>query len=174
MQSYYVLPIPQFKSRLGFGEDIPPKPRRALRADGSDAIEHIQLAHATSSGGLRGILTKAKLRPSKLHQTDSCSFFAIGYRKSYDLQYGRWETARVLNSGWQANKNAAKILVLCLGWGDGKNFKEGGEAPCVEHTRHGGICHHWRAKFWVCSTSTHYINALAWKCDATPPAEFLP
>ena len=120
VQSYYVLPIPQFKSRLGFGDDIPPKPRRALRPDGSDAIEHIQLAHATSSGGLRGILTEAKLRPSKLHQTDSCSFFAIGYRKSFDLQHERWETARVLNSGWQANKNAAKILVLCLGWGDGK------------------------------------------------------
>ena len=174
VQSYYVLPIPQFKSRLDFGDDIPPKPRRALRPDGSDAIEHIQLVHATSSGGLRGILTEAKLRPSKLHQTDSCSFFAIGYRKSYDPQHDRWETARVLNSGWQANKNAAKILVLCLGWGDGKNFKEGGEAPCIEHTRHGGICHHWRAKFWVCSTKTHYINALAWKCDATPPAEFLP
>ena len=96
IQYFYVLPILQFKSRLGFGEDIPPKPRRALNADGRDAIEHIQLVHATSPGGLRGILTEAKLRPSKLHQADSCSFFAIGYRKSFDLQQDRWETARVL------------------------------------------------------------------------------
>ena len=54
IQYFYVLPILQFKSRLGFGEDIPPKPRRALNADGRDAIEHIQLVHATSPGGLRG------------------------------------------------------------------------------------------------------------------------
>ena len=79
------LPIPEFKSRIGFWEDIPPKQRRALNADGRDAIEHVQLVHATSPGGLRGILTEAKLRPSKLHQTDSRSFFAIGHRKSYDL-----------------------------------------------------------------------------------------
>ena len=124
IQYFYVLPILQFKSRLGFGEDIPPKPRRALNADGRDAIEHIQLVHATSPRGLRGILTEAKLRPSKLHQADSCSFFAIGYRKSFDLQQDRWETARVLNSGWQASKNTARILVLCLGWGDGKTLKK--------------------------------------------------
>ena len=171
-----MLPIPEFKSQIGFGDDIPPKQRRALNADGRNSIEHVQLVHATSPGGRRGILTEAKLRPSKLHQADPCSFFAIGYRKSYDLQQDRWETARILNSGWQAGKNTARILVLCLGWGDGKNFKEGGEAPCIEHTRHGGICHHWRAHFWACSTRTHYINALACKCNAnaTPPAESLP
>ena len=108
-----------------FGEDIPPKPRRALNADGRDAIEHIQLVHEQPHPeGLRGILTEAKLRPSKLHQADSCSFFAIGYRKSFDLQQDRWETARVLNSGWQASKNTARILVLCLGWGDGKTLKK--------------------------------------------------
>ena len=46
-----VLPIPEFKSRIGFWEDIPPKQRRALNADGRDAIEHVQLVHATSPGG---------------------------------------------------------------------------------------------------------------------------
>ena len=96
--------------------------KAALNADGRDAIEHVQLVHATSPGGLRGILTEAKLRPSKLHQTDSRSFFAIGHRKSYNLQQDRWETARVPNSGWQASKNTARILVLCLGWGDGKKL----------------------------------------------------
>ena len=51
IQYSYVLPIPEFKSRIGLGEDIPPKQRRALNADGRDAIEHVQLVHATSPGG---------------------------------------------------------------------------------------------------------------------------
>ena len=51
IQYSYVLPIPEFKSRIGFGDDIPPKQRRTLNADGRDAIEPVQLVHATSPGG---------------------------------------------------------------------------------------------------------------------------
>ena len=40
-----------------------------------EAVQHVQIFHATSPGGLRGILTEAKLQPFKLHQADSCSFF---------------------------------------------------------------------------------------------------
>ena len=96
-------------------------------------------------------------------------FLALGYRKSYDSQHGRWETARVLNSCWQASRNIARSLVMCLGWGDAKNFKESGETPGIEHTRHGAICHHWCAKLSICSTEARCINAIASKCNATRP-----
>ena len=127
IQYFYVIPIPEFKSRIGFGNDIPPKQCRAV---GRLTLMLVMLLNMYSwltqprQEVSEGFLKEAKLRPSKLHQADSCSFFAIGYWKFFGLQQDRWETARVLNSGWQASKSTARILVLCLGRGDGKTLKK--------------------------------------------------
>ena len=70
-QYFYVLRNPEFKSKLGFEDDIPPPQQRALRPDGSDACQHVQLFYATSPGWLRGILAEAKLQPFRLRHADS-------------------------------------------------------------------------------------------------------
>ena len=69
-----VLPILEFKSRIGFWEDIPPKQRTALNADG----HHVHLVHATSPAGLRGILTEAKLDPLNYIKRTRVHFLLLG------------------------------------------------------------------------------------------------
>ena len=62
---YYVLPLPHLKEKAGFDHSFPPPPRRALRADQSDAIEHVILTHATSQGGAIQILRGASRFPKE-------------------------------------------------------------------------------------------------------------
>ena len=81
---FYVLPLPILKERAGFDHSYPPPPRRALRTDQTDALEHVIMSHATSEGGAISILREAKLRPSRLHFSYSQSFFGLGFRKSND------------------------------------------------------------------------------------------
>ena len=63
---YYVLPLPHLKVKAGFDHSFPPPPRRALRADQSDAIEHVILTHATSQGTVEQF--KYSARRSCVHQ----------------------------------------------------------------------------------------------------------
>lgn len=88
---FYVLPLPYLKEKAGFDHSCPPPPRRALRTDQSDAIEHVIMTHATSQGGAIQILRDAKLRPSRLHFSYSQSFF----RKSNNVATDRYELARI-------------------------------------------------------------------------------
>ena len=170
---YDVLPLPHLKVKAGFDHSFPPPPRRALRADQSDAIEHVILTHATSQGGAIQILREAKLRPSRLHFPYSQSFFGLGFRKSNDVANDRYELARILNSSWHASKNTSSLLFVTTAWGQATNVKEGGEGVCVDQTLRGGLVHHFRAKMWVCHVDNHFLSAVAWKSDADSPTGFL-
>lgn len=51
-------------------------------------------------------------------------------------------------------------MALSIGWGTGQNIDQGGEEPCIEMTRQGRVVHHRRAKMWICSCKTHYLNVV--------------
>ena len=154
IQYFYVIPIPEFKSRIGFGDDIPPKQCRAV---GRLALMLVMLLNMYSwltptqprQEVSEGFYRKQSSDPLNYIKQTRVHFFAIGYWKFFGLQQDRWETARVLNSGWQAGKSTARILVLCLGWGGGKTFKEGGEAHLSPL--------HWTYSAW------RYLSPLAGK-----------
>ena len=170
---FYVLPLPILKERAGFDHSYPPPPRRALRTDQTDALEHVIMSHATSEGGAISILREAKLRPSRLHFSYSQSFFGLGFRKSNDLATDRYELARILNSSWQASKNTSSVVFVATAWGQATNVKEGGEGVCVDQTLRGGLVHHQRAKLWVCNVQNHFLSAVTWRSDADPPTGLL-
>lgn len=142
---YYVLPIPQLKQRSWayeqHGEAIPPPPRRAMQRDQSDGVTHVQMTHASTLGGMQSILTSGRILPSRLHFPDSESYFALGFRKSHSPEYDAVELSRIIHSSCNASKNDVQIIAISMGWGCARNVDPGGEAPCIEMSRAGGMVH---------------------------------
>ena len=164
---FYVLPLTHFRKTAQIPQSEPPAPRRAF--PGHPTIEHVSLAHATTVGGLKGIFNSGKISPSILHDPDSMSFFALGARRTGDPKWDAQELTRILHNGWHASKNACNVLLVAVGWGTGENIDVGGEHPCIQKTKDGGIVHHRRAKLWVCHTDSHLIHGIAFCSTATDP-----
>ena len=164
---FYVLPLPHFRKTAQIPQSEPPAPRRAF--PGHPTIEHVSLVHATTVGGLKGIFNSGKISPSILHDPDSMSFFALGARRTGDPKWDSQELTRILHNGWHASKNACNVLLVAVGWGTGENIDVGGEHPCIQKTKDGGIVHHRRAKLWVCHTDSHLIHGIAFCSTATDP-----
>ena len=164
---FYVLPLPHFRKTAQIPQSEPPAPRRAF--PGHPTIEHVTLVHATTVGGLKGIFNSGKISPSILHDPDSMSFFALGARRTGDPKWDSQELTRILHNGWHASKNACNVLLVAVGWGTGENIDVGGEHPCIQKTKDGGIVHHRRAKLWVCHTDSHLIHGIAFCSTATDP-----
>lgn len=61
------------------------------------------------------------------------------------------------------------VLLVAVGWGTGENVDVGGEHPCIQKTKNGGIVHRRRAKRWVCHTDSHVIHGVAFCSMATDP-----
>ena len=164
---FYVLPLPHFRKTAQIPQSEPPAPRRAF--PGHPTIEHVTLVHATTVGGLKGIFNSGKISPSILHDPDSMSFFALGARRTGDPKGDSQELTRILHNGWHASKNACNVLLVAVGWGTGENIDVGGEHPCIQKTKDGGIVHHRRAKLWVCHADSHLIHGIAFCSTATDP-----
>ena len=69
VKKYYIL-------RGQFSARIIPDPIRAAPALNIAEVIHVQLAHSTSTGGLKGILKDGAIAPSRLHFDYSQSFSA--------------------------------------------------------------------------------------------------
>ena len=164
---FYVLPLPHFRKTAQIPQSEPPAPRRAF--PGHPTIEHVTLVHATTVVGLKGIFYSGKISPSILHDPDSMSFFALGARRTGDPKWDSQELTRILHNGWHAPKNACNVLLVAVGWGTGENIDVGGEHPCIQKTKDGGIVHHRRARLWVCHTDSHLIHGIAFCSTATDP-----
>ena len=144
--------------------------RRAVRHDGSDAIHHVVLTHASTIGGNRGILRDGFVRPSRLHCQESESFFALGLRQSFNHTQDIYDLARLIDSSWNASKNQSQIIITLLSWGSAQNVDAGGESVCVGLTKEHGILHHRRAKMFVANKKCQFITGVAWLSDAKPPS----
>ena len=131
VKKYYIL-------RGQFSARIIPDPIRAAPALNIAEVIHVQLAHSTSTGGLKGILKDGAIAPSRLHFDYSQSCFSLGAKRTGDIQWDRAELSRIVHHAWCANKNSSNVVVLALGWGDGQVIKSGGEAACLEKTLQGG------------------------------------
>ena len=99
----------------------------------------------------------------------ACHFFALGARRTGDPKWDAQELTRILDNGWHASKNACNVLLVAVGWETGENIDVGGEHPCIQKTKDGGIVHHRRAKLWVCHTDSRLIHGIAFCSTATDP-----
>ena len=161
---YYVLRIPGFRRRARIADDLPPSPQRASHALNLPAIEHVMISHTSNPGGARGILTQAKIAPSRLHVSDSNSFFPLGARKTGNLEWDMKEFARIIHNTWFLSKQQCSLVFTGVAWGTAVAVKEGGDL-----TKHEGTVHHQRAKMWVTNTNSHILTALAFPVTALPP-----
>ena len=82
VKKYYLL-------RGQFSARIIPDPIRAAPALNIAEVTHVQLAHSTSIGGLKGILKDGAIAPSRLHFDYSQSFFSLGAKRTGDVQWGQ-------------------------------------------------------------------------------------
>ena len=135
---YYVVRIPGFRKRARIPDTMPPAPQRANQSRGLKAIEHVMITHTSNPGGARGILNEAKIAPSRLHVSDSNSFFSLGARKTGDLEDMK-EFARIIHNTWYLSKQQCSLVFLGTAWGEATAIKEGGEHKCCEATKDSGI-----------------------------------
>ena len=158
---YYVVRILGFRRRAKIADNVPPTPQRANQARGPPAIEHIMITHTSNPGGARGILTEAKIAPSRLHIPDSNSFFSLGARKTGNLEWDMKEFARIIHNTWYLSKQQCSLVFVGAAWGEATAIKEGGEYRCCELARESGTVHHQKAKMWVTNTNSHILTGLA-------------
>ena len=169
---YYLLRIPGFRRRAKIADHLPPAPQRANQALNLEAIEHVMISHTSNPGGASGILKEAKIAPSRLHVSNSNSFFSLGARKTGHLEWDMKEFARIIHNTWFLSKQQCSLVFVGTAWGTAVAVKEGGEQACCDLTRNGGTVHHQRAKMWVTNTNSHILTAIAFPVTALPPTWF--
>ena len=127
---YYLLRIPGFRRRAKIADHLPPAPQRANQALNLEAIEHVMISHTSNPGGASGILKEAKIAPSRLHVSDSNSFFSLGARKTGHLEWDMKEFARIIHNTWFLSKQQCSLVFVGTAWGTAVAVKEGGEQAC--------------------------------------------
>ena len=160
---YYIL-------RGFFSQRSIPDPIRAAPALSIQEVQHIQLAHATTVGGLTGIIRSGAVAPSRVHHHHSNSFFCLSSKRTGHIQWDRSELSRLIHQAWNSTKNTARIIILALGWGSAEAVRSGGELACIARTLNGGAVHHKSGRLWVVHTDSHFLQGLAFKTDAVDPA----
>eukprot|EP00435_Cladocopium_sp_Y103_P038635 s1196_g10.t1 len=163
LKTYYVL-----SARLS--DRVVPPQTRAAPALNIEEVIHLQFAHASSMGGIVGILKDGRIAPPRLHFDFSQSFFCVAAKRTSDIQWDRSEQSRLINSAWNFTKNTSNILVLGTAWGNGRVVYQGGEQECLRQTLHYGAVHHKSGRMWVVNTNSHCIQQLAFATDAEDPA----
>ena len=166
---YYLLRIPGFRRRGKVADHLPPAPQRANQALNLEAVEHVMISHTSNPGGASGILKEARIAPSRLHVSDSNSFFSLGARKTGNLEWDMKEFARIIHNTWFLSKQQCSLVFVGTAWGTAVAVKEGGEHACCDLTKNGGTVHHQRAKMWVTNTNSHILTAIAFPVTALPP-----
>ena len=163
LKPYYVLTA-QLSDR-----QIPPQ-TRAAPALNIEEVVHLQFVHASSMGGIVGILQDGFVGPSRLHFDFSQSFFCLAAKRSSDIKWDRAEQSRLIHNAWLSAKNSSNILVLGTAWGTGEVVYSGGEETCLRKTLHHGAVHHKNGRMWVVNSKSHCIQSLAFSTDAENPA----
>ena len=77
----------------------------------------IFFAHATTEGGLRGILHEKSIHPMESHQVPQCGVF---YARGHELWGDKNDVhniSRVVHNAWHTAKNQSKLLVIGRAWG---------------------------------------------------------
>ena len=67
-------------------------------------VQHIQLVHATTVGGLTGIIRSGAIAPSRVHHHHSNSFFCLGSKRTGHIQWDRSEFSRLIHQAWNSIK----------------------------------------------------------------------
>ena len=148
-----------------------PDPVRAAPAMNLQEVQHVNLVHASSIGGIKGIFSDQKIGPSRLHNNQSCSFFSLGSKRTNDRAWDDKEMARITHAAWYAAKNTSNILAVAVGWGTAEAVKQGGEWECVQKTMNGGCVHHQRGRMWVTNENSHKLLGFAFRVAAESPLD---
>lgn len=148
-----------------------PDPVRAAPAMNLQEVQHVNLVHASSIGGIKGIFSDQKIGPSRLHNSQSCSFFSLGSKRTNDRAWDDKEMARIIHAAWYAAKNTSNILAVAVGWGTAEAVKQGGEWECVQKTMNGGCVHHQRGRMWVTNENSHKLLGFAFRVAAESPLD---
>ena len=112
-----------------------------------------------------------KIGPSRLHNSQSCSFFSLGSKRTNDRAWDDKEMARITHAAWYAAKNTSNILAVAVGWGTAEAVKQGGEWECVQKTMNGGCVHHQRGRMWVTNENSHKLLGFAFRVAAESPLD---
>ena len=166
---YYLLRIPGFRRRAKIADHLPPAPHRANQALNLEAIEHVMISHTSNPGGASGILKEAKIAPSRLHVSDSNSFFPWEPGKLAILEWDMKEFARIIHNTWFLSKQTMLFSICGHSMGYSGCRKRRREQACCDLTRNGCTVHHQRAKMWVTNTNSHILTAIAFPVTALPP-----
>ena len=169
--NFYVLPLPVLRTRAGVSSDMPPAPRRAAPDRNISEVIHLPFTHATNQGNFVAIMREGRLAASKLHHSDSESFFAQGFKLG-QTTWDDQELGRILHNGTTLSKNECGVVFLGLAWGTGEVVHQGGEGQCISMTKPGkhGCVHHKRGRMWVISTQSHVLQGLAWNSQEKAPS----
>ena len=171
IQQFYVLVLPVLRTRAGVSPDMPPEPRRAAPDRNISEVIHLAFTHATNQGNVVAIMREGRLAASKLHHSDSESFFAQGFK----LGQTTWDDqglGRILHNGTTLSKNECGVVFLGLAWGTGEVVHQGGEGQCIAMAKPGkhGCVHHKRGRIWMISTQSHVLQGLAWNSQEKAPS----
>ena len=109
---YYLLRIPGFRRRAKVADHLPPAPQRANQALNLEAVEHVMISHTSNPGGASGILKEARIAPSRLHVSDSNSFFSLGARRTGNLEWDMKEFARIIHNTWFLSKQQCSLVFV--------------------------------------------------------------
>lgn len=148
-----------------------PDPVRAAPAMNIEELQHVNLVHATSIGGVKGILQDQQIGPSRLHHSTSQSFFSLGAKRTTHKEWDKAELSRLLFTSWYASKNTSNVLVVAVGWGTAEAVKSGGEAECIRKTFESGTVHHKNGRMWVTNQNSHRVQGLAFRVEAESPLD---
>lgn len=73
--------------------------------------KHVFCGHATEESNLISLLQSGRFKPSTLHDSHACGFFAQGYGTSGAPEYDRSNTARVLAKTNGLDKDRAQVFL---------------------------------------------------------------
>jgi hypothetical protein len=126
-------------------------------------------AHATTEGGLRGILKDRCILPMKAHNVPGCAvFYALGHElwgEEHDLQ----NIARVLHNAWRLAKNSSKLLVVGRAWGTLSRQEGGSFATASVASQRGDTMKDKNSNAYCVHTSCYTMRGLAFSVQGDPP-----
>ena len=127
-------------------------------------------AHATTEGGLRGILQERCIRPMEAHGVPQCKvFYALGH-ELWGHEYDVRNIARVVHNAWRGAKNSSKLLVIGKAWGSLASVGGGSYVTASLASRKCDTMKDKNAKAYCVHTSLYTMQGLAFSVDSDPPA----
>ena len=129
----------------------------------------IFFAHATTEGGLRGILHEKSIHPMESHQVPQCGVF---YARGHELWGDKNDVhniSRVVHNAWHTAKNLSKLLVIGRAWGTLEKVPGGSYETALLASRTCDTMKDKNSRAYCVHTSLYTMQGLAFKVETDPP-----